>query len=246
MSLDDSSGEAHASLAFVTFFWLWDAADAEREFKRALALSPAYATGHHWYATFLVTRGRFSEALAEIEAAQNIDPNSSSILADRAQILYLGGRPQDATQLLKQLETTEPKFLSPHTYLAAMYLQNGNAAEYLAEARTAARLKHDDNALAVVAAGETGLAQGGTRGMLEGMVRVQKQLYPQGLVSAYRVAQNLALAGKESEALHYLQEAINNREDLVLGLPIDPLLNNLRSTPGYQVLLPQIARPPQP
>ena len=40
VKLDDSSAEAHNSLAFVTFYWDWDAATAEREYKRAIALSP--------------------------------------------------------------------------------------------------------------------------------------------------------------------------------------------------------------
>jgi tetratricopeptide (TPR) repeat protein len=245
VALDGSSGEAHASLAFVTYFWLWNAGDAEREFKRAIALSPAYATAHHWYATFLMTRGRFQEAEAEIARAQELNPNSSSIMADKGLILFFADRPQQGMQLLKQLETTEPEFLSPHNYLAAVYLQSGNAAAYLAESRKAAMLKHDDNALTVVKAGEKGLADSGTRGMLEGMVRVQKQLYPRGLVSAYPIADHLALTGKNFEAMHYLQEAIDNRESPVLGLESDPFLKSLRDKPGYQDLVKQIGRPPQ-
>ena len=38
VELDDNSAEAHNSLAFATFYWTWDAATAEREFKRAIAV----------------------------------------------------------------------------------------------------------------------------------------------------------------------------------------------------------------
>ena len=47
------SSEAHASLAFVSFFGMWDAATADREFRRAIELNPNNAVAHHWYATYL-------------------------------------------------------------------------------------------------------------------------------------------------------------------------------------------------
>ena len=40
VELDQQSSDAHASLAFVTFFGMWDAADAEKEFRRAIELDP--------------------------------------------------------------------------------------------------------------------------------------------------------------------------------------------------------------
>src|ERR1019366_4026317 len=67
VELDDSSAEAHNSLAFVTFYWNWDVAGAEREFRRALELNPTYVVAHHWYATFLMTIGRLPEALEQID-----------------------------------------------------------------------------------------------------------------------------------------------------------------------------------
>jgi len=40
VELDGQSSEAHASLAFVSFYGMWDAVTADREFRRALALNP--------------------------------------------------------------------------------------------------------------------------------------------------------------------------------------------------------------
>ena len=53
VELDDRSSEAHASFAFASFFGMWDAATADREFRRALELNPSNAIAHHWYATYL-------------------------------------------------------------------------------------------------------------------------------------------------------------------------------------------------
>jgi Tfp pilus assembly protein PilF len=84
VELDPQSSEAHASLAFVTFFGMWDAADADKEFRRAIELDPNNVKAHHWYATFLHALGRHDEALTEIDLARNLAPDSSSILADKS------------------------------------------------------------------------------------------------------------------------------------------------------------------
>ena len=54
LALDDSLSEAHTSLAFIEDLFDWDWASAEKEYKRALALNPGYATAHHWYAWHLL------------------------------------------------------------------------------------------------------------------------------------------------------------------------------------------------
>ena len=85
--MDDNLGEAHASLAFTLdlYDWNWDA--AEREYKRAIALNPSYATAHQWYAWHLIMTGRTGEAIVEIKKAESIDPLSLIISADVADAL---------------------------------------------------------------------------------------------------------------------------------------------------------------
>ncbi len=78
VELDPSSAEAHNALAFGTFYWNWDAAEAEREFRSAIKLDPNYVTAHHWYATFLMVLGRLPEALEQINQAQQLDPASTA------------------------------------------------------------------------------------------------------------------------------------------------------------------------
>jgi len=45
----------------------FDLKEAERQYKRAIELRPAYATAHHWYALLLLRLGRFEE----VEQRQN-------------------------------------------------------------------------------------------------------------------------------------------------------------------------------
>ena len=246
IEIDPSSAEAHNSFAFGSFYWMWDAATAEREFRRALELDPNYVLAHHWYATFLHALGRSGEGLQEINRAQELDPSSTTVLADKGVLLYAAGQKQEAIALLKQLEATEPSFLSPHRYLAIFYLVNGEYAEYLAEAKKAALLTQDKNALAIVRAGEKGLAEGGGPAMLDSILQTQKKLYSEGAIPAYFVASTYAQLGQKQEALTYLGIARDRHETMLMGLRSDPTMTSLYDDPSFQKLLSQIGLPAVP
>ena len=70
IELDPTSADAHNSLAFASFWGFFDAATADREFKRAIELEPNFPRAHHWYATFLIQMLRNQEAILEIERAR--------------------------------------------------------------------------------------------------------------------------------------------------------------------------------
>lgn len=245
VELDDQSSEAHASLAFVSFFGMWDLATGEREFRRAIDLNPNNAAAHHWYANALFALRRLPEALAEIDRAQALDPASTSILADKANILDPAGRADESFTLLKQMESREPTFRSPHGYLMGVYLERKDYPNYLSELRKDALLVHDDNELAIANAAEKGFAAHGARGMFEGMVLVQKKLYAQHLVSPTDLAKTCALMGNNSEALQYLKTAYEQRDSALLFVEVYRELDTLHSEPEYHDLLARMNLPLQ-
>src|SRR5438046_4454427 len=89
LELDSALGEAHNSLAFVLDGFDWDFESAEKEFRRAIILNPAYPSAHHWYAWHLALVGRKTEAIAEMRKAENLDPLSLIINADLAELLVI-------------------------------------------------------------------------------------------------------------------------------------------------------------
>ena len=243
VKLDDSSAEAHNSLAFATFYWDWDAATAEREFKRAIALKPDYVAAHHWYATFLMANRRYPEAVAEIEKARKLDPSSAPIMADRGYILYLAGQQEQGLALLKQIEAADPAFLSPHLYLSDIYFDGKDYPSYLSESTKVAQLRHDQEALAVLKAGERGLSTGGVRGMWESMLPVQKKFYVQGSLPPYPLAQTYSALGEKQEALKYLREAYDKRDAALLFMNVDHSFDDLRGNPSFNDLLAKSSQP---
>jgi DNA-binding winged helix-turn-helix (wHTH) protein/tetratricopeptide (TPR) repeat protein len=240
VELDDKSSQAHASLAFVSFWGMWDAATADREFRRAIELDPNNANAHHWYSPVLGTMGRNTEALTEIERAQALDPTSKSVLADKGIILYEMGRRQEALDLLRQMEKAEPEFVSPPRYLKRIYLEMGDYPNYLVELRKTAVLSHDSGALVVASVAEKGYAAGGAHAMFENMRNEQQKLYDEGKFSPLALAGTCALEGNKRDALRYLKIAYDQHEDDVVGVAGNHLFDNLHDDPEMQRILAEV------
>jgi TolB-like protein len=96
IELDGNLGEAHACLGGIYVSdWNWQ--DAEREFRKAIELSPSYPTAHDWYGDLLGDLGR-TEARCELipggrslqcQAVRSGDPATS---ADRRSVSTNDGR----------------------------------------------------------------------------------------------------------------------------------------------------------
>ncbi|HEY6990085.1 MAG TPA: winged helix-turn-helix domain-containing protein, partial [Bryobacteraceae bacterium] len=140
LALDDSLAETHTTLAFVTFYYDRDWANAEREFRRAIDLNPNYANGHHWYAEFLSLAGRHDEAIAESERARELDPLSNIINT------WVGSRYFFARQYDRAIEQygnamqMDPDFVPVHWVLGHALEQKHSYPEAILELEKAVRL----------------------------------------------------------------------------------------------------------
>lgn len=246
IALDDSLAQAHNALAFADFYWSWDAPGAAREFRRAIDLDPNSALAHQWYATFLMVLARFDESVAEIEQARKLDPTSSAILADEGLVFFAAGRSTESIALLKGLESSDPDFLSPHSYLAVIYLEMRDFKDYLPEAKKSALMLKDQNRLRVVAAAEKGFASAGGTGMLREMARVEQGQYAKGQIDAYELASIYSLLGDKQRALELLQISVQKREARVVAMRIDQNFDDLHDEPPFHELLAKVGLTPLP
>lgn len=115
LNLDDRLGEAHVSLAFLQ--WIdcaWD--EAGQTFRRSIALSPGYATAHHWYSLYLKDLGRLDDAVSEVRRAQELDPLSLVISADVGLVLYFARRYDEALAQFQRTLEMDRGFALIHTY----------------------------------------------------------------------------------------------------------------------------------
>lgn len=233
ITLDPNLADGYAALAFTEFYWLRNFNRSRQLFERAIALDPTSAQARHWYALTLMQGGRFEIPLREIAKAQELQPESRIILANKALILFHAGRPAEATTILRQLADAEPNLRSPPEYLATIYLSQQRYQDFLREYRTAAILAKNEARMAIADAAEGGFRENGARGLLESMLVEQQRQYALGREPAYKLAGTAALLNDTQASLQYLEDAIQRDEPDVLGLLIDPAFKSLKGTERY-------------
>jgi tetratricopeptide (TPR) repeat protein len=246
VELDDSLAEAHRALAFAEWWGNWDFVDGEKEFRRAIELNPKDPVARKWYANVLAVQGRFPESLEENDKAQELDPTSHSILADRGLMLFDAGRKYEGIALIKEVERSAPEFLSPHYYLMTISLELRDYPSYLEEGKKTAEAENDPVLKDTIAAARAGYERDGERGLLNDLYARQREYYEAGKLSGTMVAETCILMGKKQEALQLLEEAYNRHESHVLACLSEPDLLTLRDEPKYKALVKKINFPREP
>jgi len=133
VELDETVGEAHAALAQVAFLWDWDWAAAEKQFKRALELTPADPEIHHMYAHYLTAMARFDEALAESQRLLELDPLSPASRNHLGWHYLYAHQFDQAIEQYKLVLALDPNFAEAHRQLAEAYAEKGRFDEAVAE-----------------------------------------------------------------------------------------------------------------
>lgn len=237
IALDPDNAGGYAALAFAAFYWDKDFPRSRALFERAIRLDPASAQTHHWYALTLMVAGETERPLSEIGMAQELNPQSRSILANKALILFHAGRADEALAILQPLAEAEPNLRSPPEYLATIYLDQHRWSDFLREYRLAAVISGNDARRAVADAAEKGLHEEGGNGLLKAMFSEQLRQYQRDREPAYKVATTAAMLGRNDEAIRYLEESASRKEDDLLGVRIDPAFRSLRADPRYRAIV---------
>jgi tetratricopeptide (TPR) repeat protein len=236
VELDDTSEEAHRALAFAEFYGSWDFADGEKEFQRAIELNPNDSLAHKWYANALGLQRRYVESLKEINIAQELDPSSLSLVADKGQMMFYAGQREEGIATLKDVERSSPEFSSPHFYLMRLDFYSRDYPAYLAEGKTVAESKNDSVLKDIFAAAQSGYTHGGEHGLLQALYGKQKKYYAEGRVSAADLAETCDRQGKKAEALRLIEEAYARHDNLALVAK----LPSLKDDPQYKALVTRV------
>jgi TolB-like protein/DNA-binding winged helix-turn-helix (wHTH) protein/Flp pilus assembly protein TadD len=240
LELDDSLGEAHASLAFCLEGFDWDFAAADTEFKRAVELSPGYATAHHWYAWHLSLMGRNKEAIAEMDKAVNLDPVSPVVNADLAELLLIAHLPDESIQQSRKTIEMNPGFALAHNQLAQAYIEKQMFGEAIAELEEAIRLAGDSP----IFVANLARAYAGSNHKAEalGLLNSLKKRSDPGSPLAAEIAMIYTVLGEKDQAISWLEKGYEARFNP--GVLERPSFDALRSDPRFQDLVHRIGLPP--
>jgi TolB-like protein/DNA-binding winged helix-turn-helix (wHTH) protein len=231
LTLDDSIGEAHDTLAMLSWRYNWDWDATERELDRAIALAPSYSCAHEDRAEYLAFRGRRSEAEAEVAKSLQLDTSVNSALTESAVDYQL----RDFDQLLEVSRkgvASNPNEWFEHFYLGVGYEGTGRRLESISEYQKAVELSGgDQDATVALADAYAGI---GRKAETQKVLRDLEQQSAKIYVSPYLIATLYATLGDKDTAFKFLEKAYQEKSlDISWYLKDDLRIDTLRSDPRY-------------
>jgi len=232
VELDPQLSDGHVALAFVLGQYDWDWAGAEREYKRAIELSPNNSVARAYYSRMLTLLSRRSEAIAEAERARELDPMSAlaSLFLGEA---YSNDRQYDrAAQELAQGLEMNPNFWPLHFFLGQVYEQQGRYADALTELSKA-------EGPTLEATSQIGhlYAISGKRAKAEQVLKDLTTRSKQRYVSPVYFARIYTGLGQKDQALEWLERGYAVRDPHMEVIAVEPTFESLRSDSRFVDLL---------
>ena len=236
LTLDNTLGEAHTSLAFVLDLFDWDWGAAEREYRQAIELSPSYATAHQWYTWHLIVLGRNSEAITEIRRAESLDPLSLIISADLADVLLIARRYEESIEQSRKTMEMDPRFAVTHYQLGQAFVQKHMYKEGITELQKAIGFSGGNKTFRSNLA--YAYATSGRRNEALEILNDLKTRPNNGFSNASEIALIYVGLDEKDQAMTWLEKAYGERFNP--SVLLRPCFDPLRSNPRFQDLLRRI------
>jgi serine/threonine-protein kinase len=234
LELDETLAEAHNALAAVKSAYDWDWPAAEREYKRAIELNPAYARARNFYGLFLVAMGRFDEALLQMQQAQRLDPLSPYVHVGTVWPVYFARQYDAAIEQLNKIILRDPDFPYAHLNLGWAYAQSGMHEKAISALTRAKSL--DDTWVNSAYLGYVYAKAGKLDEARKLLTELQKRAARE-YVSHYGLAIVHVGLGENDRAFASLQNAYEERDEQLVLLKVEPFFDALRSDPRFKELL---------
>lgn len=237
LDLDPDLVDARLARGFGYLFGEWDFTAAFHDFSHAVVRAPEHGEAHAALAAYFAASGDHDLAIEHARTARDLAPERLAIRADLCWFLLYGGRFAEAETSCRRNLELEPADAASKAGLAeALRGQDANAA---AAEQIAARFGLD-------VADST--VRDGDLTALWALVRAgiddeTLAAYP------YFAATACALAGWQTDALAWLERAVELRSPALLFARSDPRLASLAAAPAFDRILGPIpfpARRPSP
>ncbi len=235
LAIDDGLAEPHASLGLILALYEFDWTGAERQFQRAIELSPKSPAPHQWYGELLVNLGRFDAGLAESRSAVALDPLSQVANLALGIALNSARRFDEAiAQLLATLKIGR-KFADTNYFLFEAYANKHSYQE--AVAVYARQKKLDGEPAANLDAFKSAFASESWSGFLRQRIRV---LEAEPLPVSGEIASFYARLGNVDQAMAWLEKSYADRSARLTHLLVDARYDNLRADARFVKLLQRV------
>lgn len=238
LAIDPGLVEAHVVLANVLQEeWHW--ADAEAEYKRALALDPNDAGAYQRYALWLVCHGRTDEAVTSIYHARALDPVGVSG-GSVAWILFQAHHFDEAIREESSALATQPDNVGNLTGLGFELIANNQPADAIPKLERAVSLSGSPAATGILI---RAYAHAGRRGdALQLLAKLHRRREAGYIPSGAFVNAYLGLGDKE-QAFYWLEQAYREKSNILQFLKSHPYFDPIRSDPRFADLIQRVGLP---
>jgi TolB-like protein/DNA-binding winged helix-turn-helix (wHTH) protein/Tfp pilus assembly protein PilF len=235
IELDPDSADALVSLGTIRFRYEWNWAEAERDFLRAIEINPSLGMAHHDYAWFLIAMGRFDEGIHQMKLAQRLDPLSPVANSDVGWAFLMARRYDEAISQIERTLELEPDFKSALACLERAYLLQGRHRE----AKETLMRELGETSPAASAGDPAAEMELLYSRRLERTLETARK----GRSSPYNVATVCLAAGRQDQALAWLERAFEERDPMLVAVRTDPAFDAIRADPRFVGLLRRIGFP---
>jgi serine/threonine protein kinase/Flp pilus assembly protein TadD len=226
LELDDTLGEAHCSLGFFHLLYDWDHAAAEREYRRAIELSPNYANAYDGYGFYFKATGQHEDAIRSCQRALELDPLSLFVQLSLGWAYYFARRHDEALRQSRKVTEMDPNFGFAHWHSGMNYIQKRMYDEAIESFRKAINLTGAVPTF-ISYLGHSYARRGrerDARQMLAQLESLSKRQY----VSSYFKAMIYLGLGDQQKTFEWLDRAYEERSGFLAFVRVEPMLDPLR------------------
>ena len=235
IEINDCLAEAYTTLGYIKGTYDRDWPGSEKAFRRAIEINPGYATAHQWYSAILRAVGRIDEAINESIEARELDPLSLIINANVGLCLYFARRYDLAIEEYRRLLEIDSRFFWAHYLLGGACRQKGEYKLAISEISQALELSGGEPVM-LAELGYTYAVSGDEENARVILHRLENVSHLRH-VSSYDIATIYVGLGNKDSAFEWLRKASQDRDEGMLLLRIDPMLDSLRTDERFSRLL---------
>jgi DNA-binding winged helix-turn-helix (wHTH) protein/TolB-like protein/Flp pilus assembly protein TadD len=241
LNLDPQLAQAHTELAMVNLTFDWDWPVAEKEFQRAIEINPSDSDAHYYYAYYFTFMGKFDNGITEIRKALELDPVSLVKLTGVAQVLLMARHYDEAIEECRKALEMDPNLGYAHWLLGLAYMYKGSYEQAILALQKSIPLSADSPDEPATLAKAYALSGRPTeaRKIFDELKQQSRHRY----ISPGTLADLYWAIGQKDEAFAMLNKAIDERDNMVVLLKVEPMFDPLRSDPRFTNLLRRVGFP---
>jgi serine/threonine-protein kinase len=241
LAIDSTLAEAWTARAYAST-QRFENSPADREFRRAIAYDPTFATARLWYSLLLTHVGRYGDALRESDAALRLEPASLVIRTARTRVFSAQRRFDDALATVQGALTLDSTYQLARYALGVQLAERGQQQSAIRELSAlidvpGVRRSEVSGSLAWA------LARGNRTAEARQMIDATRRAWGGGIVQSGAVAAALYELGDRDAALATLEAAVRMHDPWLTSNSRSPLYDKLRAEPRGRALLESTERP---